>query len=339
MSNPETQPTLESHSHIRSLHDILSSDLSLVFIEPSSQQVESLEQKLRIAANFLGAAAPAIAVPERGLLTKPLTAEQLAVIGDQLDSEYGSHFTAMQDAVRRVTIHESGERMVNIREVFAREDVVATFSDIPINPTVKEWGGKPRIYWAREDVVAKVVKAARAYREIEISLHFEDGFRPEGVQEQLFQMVLDSIRRDNPNIEEKTLLNKARSMIAISPWIAGHKCGAAIDYTLRNSNGTELDLWHKYLQLGAKVALDFPFLTWEQYETRQLFAQVSAMAGLHVYQGEDWHVSANDAIAGLNAADVASYMTKYGPIRGFDKKTGEIIPHDPRSYYVNFDYV
>ncbi len=318
-------------------------ELGVRFVSPDQERIRTLQAKLATAANFLGVKPPTLTVPDHGFLDKPLTQRQRDIVAQEFDGPFGQYFTSLQDGVRDTVIVESGERMVSLQEALAEKDVTATFSDIPITAAASEgWAGKPRVYWAREEIAKRFVRLAQAYNAIGLAVHVEDGFRPEGVQEGLFQSVMNIFRASHnkagENVDEETLRAEARSMVAISPWLAGHKSGAAIDYTLRTTDGTELDLGHKYLSLGAFVALDCPYVTQEQWETRQLFRQVAEMAGFLVYPGEDWHVSEGDVLASITAKEHTTYPTTYGPIKGFNQETGEIIPYDPSEYYTNFSY-
>ncbi len=64
------------------------------------------------------------------------------------------------------------------------------------------------------------------------------------------------------NVEMDTILQQTRSMVAIAPWIAGHKGGAAVDYTVKELNGRPRSIGHEYLQVGASlVAMESPFVT------------------------------------------------------------------------------
>ncbi len=339
-NNEKIHTTEDQWKAIEAQHDQLVSELSLQFVEPTSEQVNALEDKLKRAAQFLGVKCPPLELLKRGILTQPLTEEQMNRVATELDLPYGSYFTQLQDTARKTPIIEAGEKMVDIRETFATAGVAATFSNIPINPAAgKEWGGKPRVFWAREGVTSLVLKAAEAFREIGITLHFEDGFRPEGVQEGLFRSIWKIQKEQHPNLDNTQLLDVVGSMIAFAPWNAGHKSGAAVDYTLRTLDGKPLDLGHQYLQLGAKVALNFPFLIWEQVATRRLFEKVSEMAGLSVYPGEDWHVSDADTLAAMVRENPQTYATKYAAIKSFDLQTGAIIPADPAKYYENFPLI
>ena len=87
-----------------------------------------------------------------------------------------------------------------------------------------------------------------------------------------------------------------------------------------------MDLGNKYPEGGALVAMDCPFVTKKQWETRQIFKNVFSMAGFALYKGEDWHVSFHDNLAGVKGGKIVSnYTASYGPIKQFDEISGEII--------------
>jgi D-alanyl-D-alanine dipeptidase len=315
-------------------------ELGITFTEPTKAETEQFENELAIIADNLGVSAPTLALPERGFIGRRLTSEQHAFLTNLLDPIYSRIFTDMQDKVRYLPIHESGERMIALKKVFDGGGVPASFSERPITPYGGIMSGKPRIYFTRETAATTQLRAAEALGKIGVRLHFEDAFRPLGVQEGLFQHGIELAQAAHPNYDIDAIIAKARSKVAVTPHFAGHKGGAATDLSLINQEtGTRLDTGHEYLDHGACVILDFPYLTFPQFRARQLFAQSMKMAGMDIYPGEDWHASLGDVGAAMASGTPSEYPVKYGPIKGFDPVTGDIDPYDPSEYYERFNFI
>lgn len=256
---------------------------------------------------------------------RSISEDQRKVIDEIVGPIYAKESVKLQKVVMTVPIAESMEKFTSIREVFAKEDLRATYSELPFSSACGEWAGKPRLFWARESVVSRLLIVGKVLSDIGIEMHFEDSFRPVGVQEGLFRRRVDWIFRDHADWDKDKILEEAMSKTAITPRLASHKSGAAVDVTFRLPSGEPMDLGNKYPEGGALVALDCPFVTKKQWITRQIFKNTFSMAGFALYPGEDWHVSLNDNLAGVkNNKMTQGYSALYGPIKDFDIVTGKV---------------
>ncbi len=322
--------------------DRIQAKLGLRFEKPSSEFVEGVQARVNRIAGSLGVEPVKVTLPKSGkFLSQSLTTDQRQVVDNELGSVYAAESVALQERMlSEVKIGETGERMVRLDGddgVFAREDVTnVTFSNTKFAPTaLNGWAGKSRVYWVREQVATRLVNAAKALAAENITMHIEDAFRPEGVQEGLFLRRVTATMQDHPDWSQDRILEEARSKTADRPGIAGHTGGAAVDITLLE-NGERLPLGNEYPQGGALVALDCPYVTKEEWATRQLFAATMRMAGLTVYPGEDWHASFGD-----NFATESKGPTIYGPISGFDSASGAVISRsgDYRNPFFTIDEI
>ncbi len=314
-------------------------ELGLEFVRPEPDQIKALEYEIGCVATELGKSAPELLLPEQGLLSSPLDSRQMAYLDKMLDPVYGNFFTAMQDGVRGLKIHETNEKMASVYVAFNEAGVQASFSELPINEYGGIYAGQPKIFYARETVVRMHVDAARALGSIGINLQFEDAFRPQSVQEGLFQMAINLAALACPKLSPEEIITQARSKVAVTPFFAGHKGGAATDLSLiERKTGQRLDNGHEYLHLGSCVVLDFPYLTYEQLRARKLFEVTMKLAGMDVYPGEDWHTSFGDIGAAMASGDPSSYIVQYGPIKDFDRTTGEVEPLEVELYHQQFPF-
>ncbi|MGD9129318.1 MAG: M15 family metallopeptidase [Candidatus Woesebacteria bacterium] len=312
------------------------------FVEPDSTLLTKLYDELEIIANNLGLQLNLPTLPKKGFLLGPLTSQQEGAVLQLLGHEYASAAVNLQDKLKEIPVRENNERMVSLPKIFEKEDLPLSLSSLPFHEACGEWGGKLRVFWVRERVAERIVKAAKALQAIGVILHLEDAFRPVGVQEGLFYRRIKMILQQHPEWKKDwdKVWIEARSKTAICPWMAGHKSGAAIDITLRYSYGNPLPLGNKYPEGGPKVAVHYPYMTQEQWSTVQLFTMAMEMSGLRIYPYENWHASFGDLSAGIapfSASQVTNHYTAdYGPIKNFDLKTGEIEPYEVEDYFSPF---
>lgn len=304
------------------------------FVKPDEQLLSSLYSDLGKVADKLNSSLVEPQLPEYGFLSEPLTNAQQMMVNDVLEIEYATQAVKLQDNLTTISIEENNERMVSLPDIFAQHDVSLSLSEVPFNKACGEWGGKQRVFWARETVAEKIVRCGEALDLVGVTIRLEDAFRPLGVQEGLFLRRAKMILKEHPEWEDdfENVWTEARSKTAVTPNMAGHKSGAALDITLlKKADGLPLPLGNLYPEGGPKVALQYPYLTQEEWGTRQLFALTMEMGGLGVYPYENWHASSGDLSAGIDVfshnAIRSGYTATYGPIQGFEFETGEIVPY------------
>lgn len=260
-----------------------------------------------------------------GFLRTPLSSEQKKSINASETEEVAKTSVKMQDGLINVPIDETLERLVSIEETLADHSITASYSRLPFHEACGDWAGKQRLFWVRENFGQHLALLGLLVAKIGLSLHFEDAFRPVGVQEGLFKRRIDWTRTDHPEWPEDRVIEEARSKTAITPRLASHKAGAAVDLRLTAAS-SPLDIGHDYPEGGALVYLHSPFVTQEQWQNRQTLYVASRLANLAMYVGEDWHLSYGDNLASLNEnlEPRRGYVARYGPIKDFNPESGEI---------------
>jgi len=318
-------------------------ELGLVFVEPKMKLLNELRENVKYLSGELNKQIPLPTPPREGFLKEPLTASQSKEIDRLLGEKYAEVAVQLQDKLAAsVVIKESDEKMVSLPLLFKGDNIPLSLSSVPFHEACGEWAGKERVFWTRKSVSEKILKAGKALQPLGIMLHLEDVFRPVGVQEGLFFRRVKLTLQQHPDwaYEWKKVWAEARSKTAVSPFMAGHKSGAAADITLRKMDGTSLPLGNSYPEGGPKVAVRFPFITQEEWSTRQLFTLTMEMAGLRIYPYENWHASFGDLSAGITGFSdtevTPNYNGIYGPIKGFNLKTGEVEPYSIDEYFKPF---
>lgn len=306
--------------------------LGLNLVEPQDAQWESLIGEIERAARFLEVKALQPIRPNH-LLGESLTPSQREAIDRAYIARYAEALEKDEEPRERMNFEECGEKMTDLKAVLNRAGLSVTWSSRPFTAACGEYAGKPRIFWARGSVATLFARAVAAFNHIGLVPQVEDGFRPFAVQSGLYRARVQNIRQQSPFLSEAEVLREAAAKTAAAPYRAAHMGGAAIDFTLRDLEGRPLDLGNPYPGGGAATILDFPYVTWDQFRTRQLFALVSEMAGLCPYPGENWHVSKGDGLAAI--MDGISTI-RYCCIRDFDRVSGAIVPYDPQQSRIAF---
>lgn len=261
-------------------------------------------------------------------LVHPLNEDEKRKINEHESQEIAAVSVTMQERLQPVPIDESFEAMVDLKKVFHENRIPVQFSDIPFHPACGDWAGKDRVFWVREHFANRIVMMSRLLIGRDLGIRFEDAFRPLGVQEGLFQRRINWTHDDHPDWPTEKIIEEARSKTAVTPRLASHKGGAAVDLRLyRTGNNELLDIGHNYPDGGALVYLESPFVTQEQWMNRNILRVASYLSDIAMYVGEDWHISHGDNLASLGQDLIprTGYIAKYGPIKQFDTKTGKII--------------
>jgi len=312
------------------------------FVKPDRKSLERLETQISNLARFLNVPTPPVVLPRKGFLTRPLSPEQETEVADVLGHKYATAGVKLQDSLMVIKLDENHERMVCLPQLFEKARLPLSLSAVPFHQACGEWAGKQRVFWARESVANKLFQAGEALNSLGLQLHLEDAFRPLGVQEGLFLRRIKTILDQHPDWANNwdLIWAEARSKTAINPGMAGHKSGAAVDVTLRTVGGETLPVGNSYAEGGPKVAIHYPYVTQEQWSNRQLFKNIAQMVGLRIYPYENWHASFGDLSSAVGPDSTTEitprFKTTYGPIKGFDEKTGEIIAYPREEYFQPF---
>jgi D-alanyl-D-alanine dipeptidase/8-oxo-dGTP pyrophosphatase MutT (NUDIX family)/predicted kinase len=185
--------------------------------------------------------------------------------------------------VAAIPVRECGEPLVDVRDHGIRvdprkQDPVGAFAHV------------------REGVLARLERA-RSLLPAGTDLLFIEGYRPLARQEQYFTQYRDELAAAHPDWTTERL-HQAASRYVSPPQIAPHSAGAAVDVTLVDQDGNELDL-------GARVNASpeesdgacfthAPNLSDRARHHRTLLLHAMESAGFTNYGTEFWHFSAAD---------------------------------------------
>ncbi len=164
--------------------------------------------------------------------------------------------------------------------------------------------------------VARRLALARAELPKGLGLRVVEGFRTAAAQHAIIRSYADELRVSHPAIgaaELERLTSRFVAPMAVAP----HLAGAAVDLTLVDSAGRELDLGTPVdatpEQSGGGCYLDAPLPSRQARANRDLLARVLRCAGLVNYPTEWWHWSYGDRYWALMTGAPAAL---YGPVAG-----------------------
>nr|AGS49755.1 dipeptidase [uncultured bacterium esnapd15] len=162
--------------------------------------------------------------------------------------------------------------------------------------------------------LATRLKAARALLPPGIELRVVEGYRPAHQQQAIIERYSAEIRAARPGIDEpelRLLTSRFVAPLAVAP----HVAGAAVDVTLADSSGQELDMGTAIdatpEQSGGRCYFSADGISREARANRDLLARVLRREGLVNYPTEWWHYSYGDRYWALATGAAAAL---YGPV-------------------------
>ncbi|QDQ15807.1 M15 family metallopeptidase [Streptomyces spectabilis] len=162
----------------------------------------------------------------------------------------------------------------------------------------------------RAGVLERLLKA-QSLLPPEVRLLFVEGYRPLALQRAYFEEYADELRALHPDWSAARL-HAAASRYVSPPEIAPHSAGAAVDLTLADADGRELDLGTRMNadpeESEGACYTDALDISARARAHRELLGSVLTAAGLVNYPTEWWHWSYGDRYwALLTGADAALY--------------------------------
>ncbi|MER7582875.1 M15 family metallopeptidase [Kitasatospora sp. NPDC097691] len=148
-----------------------------------------------------------------------------------------------------------------------------------------------------------------------LRLLFVEGYRPPELQSRYFDEYAAELRAANPGWPDDRIRSAASRYVS-PPEIAPHSAGAAVDLTLVDADGRELDLGTRVNASPEESAgacyTDADGIGAQARANRRLLGEVLTGAGLVNYPTEWWHWSYGDRYWALATGAPAAL---YGPER------------------------
>lgn len=159
--------------------------------------------------------------------------------------------------------------------------------------------------------IAKKLVLAKKFLPKDIRFLIKEGFRPLHLQQRFFEYSLQRVRENSLNHDLNYLIAEASKYVA-PPDVAPHPTGGAIDLTLIDSNGIELDLGTPFDAIPQDcdnaTFIDATNISDKAIGNRQILVQSLQSVGFVNYFTEWWHWSYGDKFwAVMTNSDKALY--------------------------------
>ncbi|MFF2146179.1 M15 family metallopeptidase [Kitasatospora sp. NPDC058190] len=201
--------------------------------------------------------------------------------------------------VAAVPVRECGERLVDVRGPELLVDG-------------RKQDGTDAFAQLRTDVLDRLLDAQTKLPD-GIRLLFVEGYRPPALQSRYFDEYAAELRTANPGWPDDRIRSAASRYVS-PPEIAPHSAGAAVDLTLVDADGRELDLGTRVNaspeESSGACYTDAEGISTQARSNRRLLSGVLAGAGLVNYPTEWWHWSYGDRYWALATGAPAAL---YGP--------------------------
>ena len=191
---------------------------------------------------------------------------------------------------KKVKIDENNEEMVKLPETFE------TFKPHLYQKLGAPYQDKSPFY-IRETVLNKLIEAEKKLYKLEkFKFKIFDIYRP--IQVQKFMIEYDTNKYGKEIAE--TYWSPILKDVSLSP--PPHSTGGALDLTIIDENGNELNMGTKIDELSEKSHFDFFKLDddKEVFENRKLLNDIMVSVGFTQLPTEWWHFSYGDQIWGVD---------------------------------------
>ncbi|MEU8556211.1 M15 family metallopeptidase [Streptomyces anthocyanicus] len=203
--------------------------------------------------------------------------------------------------VAAVPVQECGERLADV------------LRDSPLLVDRRKWQDSAGAFaHLREGVLARLLEA-QAQLPPGLRLLFVEGYRPPALQRRYFDEYATRLRTENPEWSPDRIRSAASRYVS-PPEIAPHSAGAAVDLTLADLDGRELDLGTRMNATPEESAgacyTHADNISDEARSHRAVLGTALTAAGLVNYPTEWWHWSYGDRYWALATGAGAAC---YGP--------------------------
>ncbi|MER8010583.1 MULTISPECIES: M15 family metallopeptidase [unclassified Streptomyces] len=217
-----------------------------------------------------------------------------------------SEIILMADArVAAVPVEDNGEPLVDVREALLVDDR-------------KHEDSRGAEVHLRRGVLERLL-TAQALLPDGLRLLFVEGYRPPPLQRLYFERYADELRATHPDWPADRV-HSAASRYVSPPDLAPHSAGAAVDLTLADADGRELDLGTP-MNAGPEQSDGACYtgagnITAEARAHRAVLGEAMGAAGLVNYPTEWWHWSYGDRYWALATGAPAALYGPRDSVRG-----------------------
>ena len=184
--------------------------------------------------------------------------------------------------VAAVPVRECGEPLADIR------------NSLLVDP--RKQADSDAVHYLREGVLVRLLKA-QSRLPAGLKLLVVEGYRPPALQRRYFEDYAAKLRAGQPEWSRERIRSAASRFVS-PPEIAPHSAGAAVDLTLADADGCELDLGTRMNATPEESAgacyTDAPGISERARANREILGRALTAEGLVNYPTEWWHWSFGD---------------------------------------------
>jgi D-alanyl-D-alanine dipeptidase len=146
-------------------------------------------------------------------------------------------------------------------------------------------------------VIIQKIQQALEILPLDKGLMIFESYRPRSRQLVLWNNINAQLKAENPDITEPELTQRAENFVA-NPYGfgSGHQAAVAIDITLCELDGTELDMGTAVQEFNIRTETAYANLPADIKAHRQLLKSTLEQVGLINYPPEWWHYSYGDRL-------------------------------------------
>ena len=188
-----------------------------------------------------------------------------------------------------VPVQDNGEPLLEVSSLLP--DILCEYQKQDMIPYV---GNR---FFLRRGVIERLRLASIALKERQHGWRFKlvYTYRHPEIQAKYFEARQNEIRSKNSDLTEDEIRDRAH-LLSASPDVAGHPTGGAIDITIVDGTGAELNMGTNIADFsqGEKIQTFFTNLTTDQKDNRLFLRELLVEQGFAPFDGEWWHFSYGD---------------------------------------------
>ncbi len=187
----------------------------------------------------------------------------------------------------KILIKDNGEFLVNLcdfnKEIFIDiEEVSKTMQKLKKNEC-----------FLRKSV-ALMLNRAQNYLPHGFKFKVIDGYRPMSAQKIIYRQIFEDIENKNPDWSIEKVEKEANKWVANPKIVPFHTTGGAVDLTILDKDGRELDMGNFINTVDNKSRTDYRKISRKAKNNRAMLIGVMSKVGFVNYPLEWWHWSFGD---------------------------------------------
>jgi len=200
-----------------------------------------------------------------------------------------------------IPINDNGEKLVNLRNYCPK-------LIINIEPKRRTEQNLPNdTCYVRETVASKLSIAQRALPR-GFKLMIRDAYRPLKIQKRLYLNYYETVKHQNPNWTHVEIKRKTDKFVAPIEIIPPHSTGGAVDLTIVDSDGNQLDMGTELYTFSIDTYTNSKHISKLAMNNRKMLISVMTKAGFINYPIEWWHWTYGDRYwAAVNKKEYSIY--------------------------------